>query len=534
MRRLQLLVFVAPLLALFACHEVTAPIRAGSPALVSHHPSPALVTPSTTVQISAGHNHVCGLKADGTVVCWGENGYGQATVPDGLVSVAQVSAGIWHTCALKTDGTVVCWGFNEMGQATVPEGLSSVAQVSAGHGTTCVLKTNGMVFCWGLNNHGQVSVPEGLASVAQVSAGLSTCALKVNATVTCWGYASYNPPSGLAQVAQLSSSYIHICALKADGTVVCWNDSYFGEAMVPDGLASVAQVSAGYFHTCALKNDGTVVCWGYNDQGQATVPEGLSSVAQVSTGMRYSCALKTDGTVVCWGPMSVPVDLNLGVRDSTPPTVTHAISGTPNTSGWYASDVTVTFSVTDPESAVRSSGCGTHTVSASTPIDGITVTCVATSSGGTTSDAVTIKLDKVSPLVTFTGNAGSYTVDQSVTISCTTSDNLSGVASSTCAAISGGADSFVAGTNTYSATATDHAGNIGTATTAFTVTVTSHGLCRLVQRWVSNPGVATSLCVKLDHVSYVAFRNELKAQTGKHISDANASVLQRLVNELDP
>jgi hypothetical protein len=41
-------------------------------------------------------------------------------VPAGLTSVEQLSAGYAHTCALKTDGTVVCWGWNVNGQATVP------------------------------------------------------------------------------------------------------------------------------------------------------------------------------------------------------------------------------------------------------------------------------------------------------------------------------------------------------------------------------------------------------------------------------
>ena len=525
MRRFRMLSLVVPLLAMLACQRPAEPqIRA-----VTRTPR-ALLIPSTPPQISTGYGHACGLKTDGTVVCWGWNDYGQATVPDGLASVEQVSAGHQHTCALKSDGTIVCWGDDSYGQVTVQVGLDSVAQVSAGYLHTCVLKTDGTVVCWGFPWHGATTVPVGLASVTQLSTGMATCALKADATLVCWGWV----PGGLDSVAQMSAGTSHVCALKTNGAVVCWGDNGYGESTVPDGIGAVAQVSGGFLHTCALKTAGTVVCWGYNPYGETTVPDGLSSVAQVSAGAFYTCARRNNGTVVCWGQLTAPADLNLGVQDATAPVVTHTISSAANGSGWYASDVTVTFTATDPESAVTSSPCGTQTVSASTPIDGITVTCVATSIGGTTTADVTIKLDKVSPVVTFTGNTGSYTVDQAVAITCTTSDNLSGVESSNCALISGGAYSFAAGANTFSATATDHAGNVGSATTTFTVTVTSRGLCSLVQRWVSNTGVATSLCVKLDHGNYNAFRNELKAQTGKNVSEANAAVLLRLVNGLDP
>jgi alpha-tubulin suppressor-like RCC1 family protein len=121
MRSLRLLTFVFPLLSILSCNDATAPKSAG-PHLRA--PQRTLVIPSTTPQVSAGGYYTCALKTDGTVICWGDNTYGQTTVPVGLASVAQVSAGGGHTCALKTDGTVVCWGQNDAGQTTVPDGLN--------------------------------------------------------------------------------------------------------------------------------------------------------------------------------------------------------------------------------------------------------------------------------------------------------------------------------------------------------------------------------------------------------------------------
>src|SRR5918996_197423 len=113
--------------------------------------------------------------------------------------------------------------------------------------------------------------------------------------------------------------------------------------------------------------------------------------------------------------------------DTTPPVITPNVSGTLGNNGWYVSDVTVSWTVVDNESAISSSsGCGSTTLTTETA--GTTLTCTATSAGGTSNQSVTIKLDKTGPTATLAaaGTLGSndwYTSD--VMISTSGSDSIS-------------------------------------------------------------------------------------------------------------
>ena len=105
------------------------------------------------------------------MVGWGNNGYGQVTIPVGLSNVVQVAAGWCHNLALKSDGTVVGWGWSGLGQTTIPVGLSNVVQVAAGGYHNLALKSDGTVVGWGWSNLGQTTIPVGLSNVVQVAAG---------------------------------------------------------------------------------------------------------------------------------------------------------------------------------------------------------------------------------------------------------------------------------------------------------------------------------------------------------------------------
>jgi probable HAF family extracellular repeat protein len=87
-------------------------------------------------------------------------------------------------------------------------------------------------------------------------------------------------------------------------------------------------------------------------------------------------------------------------RDNSPPEIEASLSPQPNAAGWNTSDVTVAWSVRDPESGVvSSSGCSTQTVTNETA--GVTLTCSAVNGvGGVSSRSVTVKIDKTPPVLT--------------------------------------------------------------------------------------------------------------------------------------
>ena len=49
--------------------------------------------------VSAGAQHACLLRPDGTVRCWGDNRSGQSATPPG--TFATLSAGFYHNCGLR-------------------------------------------------------------------------------------------------------------------------------------------------------------------------------------------------------------------------------------------------------------------------------------------------------------------------------------------------------------------------------------------------------------------------------------------------
>jgi len=218
--------------------------------------------------------------------------------------------------------------------------------------------------------------------------------------------------------------------------------------------------------------------------------------------------------------------------DTTPPVIAAVVTGELS-AGWYTSDVTVSWTITDGESPISgSSGC--ETVSVTEDTAGVTFTCEATSDGGSASESVTLKRDTTAPEISFSGSAGVYTVDQEVQVSCTTSDTLSGVASANCPGASGRAYTFGVGSTALYASATDVAGNSASQSISFEVIVTTGSLCALVRQWVTQHGVQNALCQQLTQGRNGpgSFISTVRAQTGRAVPAQYAPILIALASQL--
>lgn len=147
--------------------------------------------------------------------------------------------------------------------------------------------------------------------------------------------------------------------------------------------------------------------------------------------------------------------------DTTAPAIVASVGGPMGLEGWTTGDALISWSVADAESAVSSAvGCGPLVISSDTA--GTTVTCTATSAGGTASASVTVKRDATPPSIaasrTPANEHGWNATDVTVTFTC--QDAMSGLA--LCSSPSTITTEGVAQSVTGSAQ--DRAGNVRTVT----------------------------------------------------------------------
>jgi formylglycine-generating enzyme required for sulfatase activity/alpha-tubulin suppressor-like RCC1 family protein len=345
-----------------------------SPTLVLASAGGAAIT--NIAEVAAGNLVTCVRTRDGGAKCWGNNYAGQVgdgtttnrTVPTSVLTsaggapisgLAQIAMGPGadHVCALKSDSSVVCWGRNGSGQlgdgTTTPHytpaavrtaggaALSGIVQVAVGNGTTCAVTSDARVLCWGdrVGNGSAVASATPTApltgaggtevtGVAEVGVGNGTaCVRKIDGSVYCWGYVNAD---GMVGDPATTTPRLYPVQVRA----------------TPGGaaLASAARIAVGANRHCAVLNNGSVVCWGRNSEGQVgdgtTTSPRLTATQVVTTsgaqlaevrelavgdnanwGGESACARRRDDSLYCWG-VNTSAQIGDGTKTSPRPSAT--------------------------------------------------------------------------------------------------------------------------------------------------------------------------------------------------------------------
>ena len=189
--------------------------------------------------VAGGSHGAIALTQEGTVVWWSfitTRDTGSRTfkppkleVVQGLSDIVQIAAGMDHFLALRRDGTVFAWGDNEFGQATVPSGGDKYKRIFAWGDVSFAIRDDGTLVGWGDNSAGQLDFPEDLTDVVDAVGRL---ALREDGTVVAWGNWGSTAHPKISDARAISTDM----ALLSDGTIVTWGRNQSGHRNVPPGL----------------------------------------------------------------------------------------------------------------------------------------------------------------------------------------------------------------------------------------------------------------------------------------------------------
>lgn len=287
---------------------------------------------SDVIDLALGVDHICVVRRQGEIECWGGNRWGQLgdgsttprstpTLVTGLrgANMQHVYAGNAHTCATSATGTVTyCWGANEYGQLGIGTqgtnsfsiyrmpvlAIPSAGAMGLGEEHTCA-SGSGALWCWGNNAYGQLG--DGTINLSPAPISVS-------------------PMTGFSAGSSVAVGSEHTCAVSRFGVTWCWGrdngllgaGTGRGQSNLPVQVqnlpSDVIQVVAGAAHTCARRLVGASYCWGRNDNGQlgdgTTVERSSASpIADIqslkwlyaSASSGHTCAVNENNRIFCWG-----------------------------------------------------------------------------------------------------------------------------------------------------------------------------------------------------------------------------------------
>jgi hypothetical protein len=247
-----------------------------------------------------------------------------------------LGVGAVHACLLRADGLVLCWGDNALGMlgdgtgraryapVEVP-GVAGAVDLHVEANGSCARTASGEVLCWGRfgAEPGGYALPRavrGLAGCVQLATtSRQVCGLRPDGTVACLDRASdlatgeATPVAEVASAVELVANGDGLCVRRRDGTVLCRGGT--GDGAPPDGWAAVPGIDdaealwSAWGALWARRSSGAVWTWGHDvtraveqDDATTAVPRPAadpSGVLARATSLQARCALTRDGTVYC-------------------------------------------------------------------------------------------------------------------------------------------------------------------------------------------------------------------------------------------
>jgi alpha-tubulin suppressor-like RCC1 family protein len=210
------------------------------------------------------------LRANGSLVGWGNNSSGQLNIPATLSNVIAIAAGASHSVALRSDGKVFAWGLNSQGQIIVPSSLNEVVAIAAGNSHTLALRSDGILFAMGgtidqrQTPNGPGVIPPGLGGVQAMAGGSHSVVVRTNGTAAAWGSATAtitNIPANATNLMTVAAGDLYSLALQSNGNVIAWGSYNLaaappGTTNVPAVVSNAVAISAGSTFAFAIIGDG--------------------------------------------------------------------------------------------------------------------------------------------------------------------------------------------------------------------------------------------------------------------------------------
>ncbi len=211
-------------------------------------------------QVVASVDFSCGLRPTGEVECWGggsagrhskvvaprerlvfvDAGWGGHDIPwlfagrdSDMYYYSETDWG--YSCGLREDGSLLCWGVNDnrisMGEPLLSPPAGVFVDVGVGRHQACALRQNFTVECWGADGgyvYGE-ETGQGERFVSLEVGGWHACGLRSSGKVVCWDLTTQAPvlPSPITlngaerEYSLISAGYFHVCGARGRG-VDCW------------------------------------------------------------------------------------------------------------------------------------------------------------------------------------------------------------------------------------------------------------------------------------------------------------------------